>query len=102
MERKTRKRKPAPATPVLGELHHSLIALYDEITETAAWTAFFVDGICGVLADRSGEVDPQVQTGLRFASIWLKQRNKKHAATLRLACDRLRSIRATGHSRKCT
>lgn len=99
MERTVQKRKPESATRDLDELHTTLIALYDDFTETTAWTAFVLDGICAVLADSPSTVDPQTQTGLRFASILLKQRNKKHAAALRSTCDRLRATRAAGRSR---
>ena len=100
MERTVQKRKPESATRDLDELHATLIALYDDFTETTAWTAFVLDGICAVLADSPSTVDPQTQIGLRLASILLKQRIRKHAMTLRSTCDRLRAIRTTGRSRR--
>lgn len=94
MKRIVRKRKPASAARDLNELHPALIDLYDNLTETAAWTALVLDGNCGVLAGPSSEVDPDTRTGLLFAAIWLKRRNKEHTAALRSICNRLRAIRA--------
>ena len=77
----------------LEEIHRALLALYDEFTETTAWTALVCDGVCGVLGEQPADVDPATQTGMRFAAIWLKQRNRNHANTLKAACDKLREIR---------
>lgn len=77
----------------LEEINRTLVVLYDELTETTAWTAFVCDGICGVLGEPPTDVDPATQTGMRFAAIWLKQRNQHHASTLQAACDKLREIR---------
>jgi hypothetical protein len=51
------------------------------------------DGICGILGEQTTEVDSVTHTGMRFAAIWLKQRNQSHASTLKAACDKLREIR---------
>jgi hypothetical protein len=96
MKREVGKRKPDAASRELEKLHHALIALYDELTETAACIAFFCDGICGVLAEHPTDVDPTTQTGIRFTSIALKHRNDNHAAALRSACNKLHGIRSHG------
>ena len=77
----------------LEELHHALLTLYDELTETTAWTALVVDGICGILGEPPTDVDSDTYTGMRFAASWLKRRNQSHANTLKAACNRLREIR---------
>jgi len=51
------------------------------------------DGVCGILGERPKDVDPDAHTGLRFAAIWLKQRNQSHASTLQAACSKLRAVR---------
>jgi hypothetical protein len=94
MERAGRRRKTnSQATGEFEEIHHALLALYDEFTETAAWSALVCDGICGILGEQTTEVDSVTHTGMRFAAIWLKQRNQSHASTLKAACDKLREIR---------
>ena len=94
MKQVIRKRKTdTRAVRELEEIHHQLLKLYDEFTETTAWTALVCDGICGVLSELSTEVDPHTHTGMRFAAIWLKQRNQSHAGSLQIACEMLRNIR---------
>lgn len=94
MEQAGRKRKTdTQAVRELEEVHHALLALYDEFTETTAWTALVIDGISGVLGEPPADVDSDTHTGVRFAAIWLKQRHRTHANTLKAACDRLREIR---------
>lgn len=77
----------------LEEIHHQLLKLYDEFTETTAWTALVCDGICGVLGETPTDIDPHTHTGMRFAAIWLKQRNQSHASALLAVCNKLRNIR---------
>lgn len=94
MKRTTQKRKRNKLTArELEEINRTLVVLYDELTETTAWTAFVCDGICGVLGDPPTDVDPDTYTGMRFAAMWLKQRNQNHASALRTACDKLRKVR---------
>jgi hypothetical protein len=94
MEQAGRRRKTdTRAARELEEIHHALLALYDEFTETTAWTALVCDGICGILGEPPTDVDPATYTGMRFAAIWLKQRNQSHANTLQAACNKLREIR---------
>lgn len=88
-----RRKTETRAVSELEEIHHALITLYDELTETTAWTAFVCDGICGVLGEPPTDVDLATQTGMRFAAMWLKQRNQSHASALHTACNKLRSIR---------
>jgi hypothetical protein len=93
---KRTSRGPNISTRTLGEmenLHHDLVTLYDELTETNAWAALVCDGICGIVADDPAQIDSATGTGMRFAVIWLKQRNRKHATTLQAACNKLRKIR---------
>jgi hypothetical protein len=77
----------------LEELQRVLLALHDELTETHAWTALLYDGLCGILGENGTDIDPTTHSGVRFATTWLKQRNKSHAATLQAACKKLREIR---------
>lgn len=77
----------------LEEINCTLVVLYDELTETTAWTALVFDGVCGILGERPKDVDPDTYTGMRFAAMWLKQRNQSHASALHTACNKLRSIR---------
>lgn len=77
----------------LEELHHALLTLYDELTETTAWTALVIDGVCGILGEPPTDVDSDTYTGMRFAASWLKRRNQAHASTLKTVCNRLREIR---------
>lgn len=77
----------------LRELQGALVNLQDDLLETMAWTALVCDGLCGILAENGPDIDPTTHTGLRYAAIWLKQRNEKHAATLQTACRALREIR---------
>lgn len=77
----------------LEDLQHALLGLHDELSETMAWTAFVCDGLCGVLAERPTDIDCATHNGIRFAAMWLKQRNEKHGAALQAACKRLREIR---------
>ena len=94
MKQKIRKRKTDTRTARdLEEIHHALLAVYDEFTETSAWTALVCDGICGILGDPPTDVDADTHTGMRFATVWLKQRNQTHASTLKAACDKLHEIR---------
>jgi hypothetical protein len=94
MERAGRRRKTdTRVARELEEIHHALVALYDEFTETTAWTALVCDGICGILGEQPTDVDSATHTGMRFAAIWLKQRNQSHATALKAACDKLREIR---------
>ena len=78
---------------LLEELQHTLLGLQDDLSETMAWTALLCDGVCGILAEDGSGVDPTTRTGVRFATIWLKQRNERHAAALQAACGKLREIR---------
>jgi len=48
---------------------------------------------CGILGERPKDVDSDTHTGMRFAAMWLKQRNQDHANTLHTACSKLRAIR---------
>lgn len=94
MYRRTRKQPRKPATRrELAEIHGKLVACYDDITETAAWTAFLFDGICGLLAENPGSINPTTRSGVQFAALWLKERNRKDALALRAACDGLRAVR---------
>ena len=77
----------------LEELQYTLVSLQDDLSETTAWTALVCDGLCGILAESELSIDSTTHTGVRFAAIWLKQRNEKHAATLQAACSKLREIR---------
>lgn len=74
------------------ELQRTLVVLLDDLTETFAWTALLCDGISGLMTEHTG-IDPETQTGMRFAAIWLKRRNHEHAARLQAACVTLREIR---------
>jgi hypothetical protein len=87
--RTTRK----PAADPLEELQHTLISLQDDLSETMALTALLCDGLCGILAENGPDIDPTTHTGARFAAIWLKQRNERHAATLEAARRKLHQIR---------
>lgn len=80
-------------TKNLEELQRALVELLDDLTETFAWTALLCDGLSGLMIEHISDTDPETQTGLRFAAIWLKQRNREHAANLRAACVTLREIR---------
>lgn len=91
-EGQNRIKQKRPADP-LQELQHTLVNLQDDLSETMAWTALVCDGLCGILVENGTDVDPTTHTGLRFAAIWLKRRNEKHAVTLRAACTKLREIR---------
>ena len=94
MQRTERRRKAdTRAARQLAEIHCALLALDDEFTETIAWTAFVFDGVCGILGEQPMDVDSATHTGMRFATIWLKQRNQSHASTLKAACKKLREIR---------
>lgn len=94
MKQVIRKRKmDTRAVRELEEIHHQLLKLYDEFTETTAWTALVCDGICGALSESPTDIDAHTHTGMRFAAIWLKQRNQSHASALQAACDKLRNIR---------
>ena len=88
-KRVTRKRAADP----LEALQHTLASLQDDLIETMAWTALVCDGLCGILVENAPEIDPATHTGVRFAAIWLKRRNEKHAATLQVVCSKLREIR---------
>ena len=77
----------------LEELQRALVVLLDELTETFAWTALLCDGLSGLMTEHSSDIDPETQTGMRFAAIWLKRRNHEHAAHLQAACVMLREIR---------
>ena len=88
-----RRKAETRAASELEVIHHALLTLYDEFTETTAWTALVCDGICGVLGEPPTDVDPDTYTGMRFAAMWLKQRNRSHASALRTACSKLREIR---------
>jgi len=77
----------------LEELQRTLLELYDELTETFAWTALLCDGLCGLMADQAPDIDLTTHTGMRFAAIWLKGRNQRHTAELQAACRRPWEIR---------
>lgn len=94
MERAGRKQKAEMhAAHELEDLHHALLALYDELTETTALTALVLDGACGILGEPPTDTDSATYTGMRFAASWLKRRNQSHASSLKAACNRLREIR---------
>ena len=94
MERAGRRRNAdTRAVRELEELHHALLALYDELTETTALTALVFDGVCGILGEPPTDADSATYTGMRFAASWLKRRNQSHASSLKAACNRLREIR---------
>jgi hypothetical protein len=94
MEKTVRRRiTPKPIAETLAELQHTLLSLQDDLTETMAWTALLCDGLCGILAENTPDIDSATHTGARFAAIWLKQRNEIHAATLKAACGKLREVR---------
>ena len=82
-----------PIADKLAELQHVLLSLQDDLSETMAWTALLCDGLCGILAEHGTEIDSTTHTGVRFAVIWLKQRNETHAASLKAVCGKLREIR---------
>lgn len=88
-----RRKTHTPAAGEIEEVLGALLVLHDELTETAAWTALVIDGVCGVLGEPPADVDPDTYSGLRFASIWLKRRNRSHANALKAAYTRLREIR---------
>ncbi len=88
-----KQKKDTRAARELEEINRALVVLYDEFTETTAWTALVFDGVCGILGERPRDVDPDTHTGLRFAAIWLKQRNQSHASTLQTTCKKLRAVR---------
>jgi hypothetical protein len=93
-EKTSRKRATRkPTADPLEELQHTLVSLQDDLSETMAWTALLCDGLCGILAENGSDTDPKTHTGARFAAIWLKQRNQRHAATLEAARRKLRAIR---------
>jgi hypothetical protein len=77
----------------LEEVQRALLGLYDELTETFSWTALLCDGLCGLMADQAPDIDLTTHTGMRFAAIWLKGRNQRHATELQTACRRLWEIR---------
>ena len=77
----------------LEELQGALVMLLDDLTETFAWTALLCDGLSGLMTEPTSDIDPETQTGMRFAAIWLKRRNHEHAAHLQAACVILREIR---------
>lgn len=77
----------------LEELQGALVGLLDDLTETFAWTALVCDGLSGLMTEPTSDIDPETQTGERFAAIWLKRRNREHAAHLQAACVTLREIR---------
>ena len=94
MEKAVRRQTtPKPIVETLAELQHTLLSLQDDLTETMAWTALLCDGLCGILAENAPDIDSATHTGVRFAAIWLKQRNEIHAATLNAACGKLREMR---------
>jgi len=94
MEKAGRRRISHTQTAdTLGELQQTLISLQDDFSETMAWTALLCDGLCGILVENGSGIDPTTHSGVRFAAIWLKQRNERHAATLQAACGKLREIR---------
>lgn len=102
MDRRTQKQPRKPATrSELAELHGKLIACYDDITETTAWTAFLFDGVCSLLAENPGIINPTTRSGVQFAAMWLKERNRKDALALHAVCNGLRAIRTRpGGSRR--
>lgn len=77
----------------LEVLQRALIRLDDELAETFAWTALVCDGLCGLIAEHSADIDPATHNGMRFATIWLKRRNQEHTAQLQAAYRMLREIR---------
>lgn len=94
MEKAVRRRiTRKPTADTLAELQHALLSLQDDLSETMAWTALSCDGLSGILAEYGSDIDSTTHTGVRFAVIWLKQRNEIHAATLKAACGTLREIR---------
>ncbi len=94
MEKAGRRRMARTrAADGLEELQHILLNLEDDLSETMAWTALLCDGFCGILMEHGQDIDSTTHSGVRFAAIWLKQRNEKHAATLQAACKILRAIR---------
>jgi hypothetical protein len=94
MEKAGRRRIAHPRTAdTLEDLQKTLLSLQDDFSETMAWTALLCDGLCGILVDSGSGIDPATHSGVRFAAIWLKQRNERHAATLQAACGKLREIR---------
>ena len=94
MEKAGRRRISHTQTAdTLGELQQTLLSLQDDFSETMAWTALLCDGLCGILVENGSGIDPATHSGVRFAAIWLKQRNERHAATLQAACGKLREIR---------
>jgi hypothetical protein len=94
MEKVDRRRiTHKPTADTLEALQHALLNLQDDLSETMAWTALLCDGLCGILAENAPDIDSTTHTGVRFAVIWLKQRNEIHAATLKAVCGRLREIR---------
>ena len=94
MEKSVQKRKKHKRTAdPLQELQLTLVNLQDDLSETMAWTALVCDGLCGILVENGTDIDPTTHTGVRFAAIWLKRRNEKHAVTLQVACTKLREIR---------
>ncbi len=94
MEKASQKRiRPKRPADPLADLQNTLVILHDDLSETMAWTALLCDGLCGILAENASDIDSKTQTGARFAAIWLKRRNEKHAALLQAACTKLCEIR---------
>ena len=94
MEKSVQKRKNLKQSiDPLQELQHTLLGLQDDLSETMAWTSLVCDGLSGILVENGSDIDPTTQTGVRFATIWLKRRNENHVVTLRAACTKLREIR---------
>lgn len=94
MKRTTQKRKRNTLTlREIEQINHTLVLLYDELTETTAWTALVFDGVCGILGERPKDVDADTYAGMRFAAMWLKQRNQRHASALHTVCSKLREVR---------
>ena len=94
MEKAVRRRITHKQTAdTLAVLQHALLSLQDDLSETMAWTALVCDGLCGILVENAPDIDSTTHTGVRFAVIWLKQRNEIHAANLKAVCGKLREIR---------
>ena len=93
MKKSNRKRAARKTKPEqLDKLQRALLGVNDELCETIAWTAFVCDGLCGILAEHEMDIDSATYNGMRFASVWVKRRNKEIASKLEATRRMLREI----------
>ena len=92
MKKAARKRTGRRKDNGLEKLQRALLGVNDELCETIAWTAFVCDGLCGILAEHEMDIDSATYNGMRFASVWIKRRNKEIASKLEATRRMLREI----------